>query len=73
MGPQKALALPMFHVLTGCDTVSAFTNHGKRTALITWNSFLELTEALLVKLIFHATFYSGRDYEDHRKVCHFNV
>ena len=25
-------------------------------------------KALLVKLIFHATFYSGRDYEDHRKV-----
>ena len=39
MGPQKALALPMFHVLTVCGTVSAFTNHGKRTAWVTWNSF----------------------------------
>ena len=38
---------PMFHALTGCDTVSAFTSHGKRTAWITWNSFPELTEALL--------------------------
>ena len=47
MGPQKALALTMFHTLTGCDTVSAFTSHGKRTAWITWNSFPELTEALL--------------------------
>ena len=47
MGPQKALALPMFHALTGCDTVSAFTSHEKRTAWITWNSFPELTEALL--------------------------
>ena len=47
MGPQKALALPMFHALTGCDTVSAFTSHGKRTAWITWNSFPELIEALL--------------------------
>ena len=47
MRPQKPLALPMFHALTGCDTVSAFTSHGKRTAWITWNSFAELTEALL--------------------------
>ena len=47
MGPQKALALPLFHALTNCDTVSAFTSHGKRTALITWNSFPELTETLL--------------------------
>ena len=47
MGPQKNLALTMFHTLTGCDTVSAFTSHGKRTAWITWSSFPELTEALL--------------------------
>ena len=47
MGPQKALALPMFHALTGCDTVSAVASHGKRAAWITWNSFPELTEALL--------------------------
>ena len=47
MGPQKALALPMFHALTGCDTVSAFTSYGKRTAWITWNSFPELTEVQL--------------------------
>ena len=44
IGPQKALALPMFHALTGCDTVSAFK---KKTAWVTWNSFPELTEALL--------------------------
>ena len=47
IGPQKAYALPMFHALTGCDTVSAFTGHGKKTAWVTWNSFPELTEALL--------------------------
>ena len=47
VGPQKALALPMFHALTGCDTVSAFTVMlRKRTAWITWNSFPELMEAL---------------------------
>ena len=43
MGPLKALALPTFHALTGCDTVSAFTSHGKRTAWIIWNSFPEPT------------------------------
>ena len=29
LGPEKAQALPMFHALTGCDTVSS----SKRTAL----------------------------------------
>ena len=29
LGPDKSLALPMFHALTGCDTVSAFVGHGK--------------------------------------------
>ena len=47
MGPQKALVLLMFHAKTGCDTVSAFTSHGKRTVWITWNSFPQLKEALL--------------------------
>ena len=32
LGPEKALALPMFHALTGCDTVSSFAGHGKKTA-----------------------------------------
>ena len=32
LGPEKSLALPMFHALTGCDTVSAFVGHGKKTA-----------------------------------------
>ena len=30
LGPEKALALPMFHALTGCDTVSSFAGHGKK-------------------------------------------
>jgi len=32
LGPEKAQALPMFHALTGCNTVSCFAGHGKRTA-----------------------------------------
>ena len=47
IGPQKALALPMFHALTGCNTISAFTGHRKKIAWVTWNSFPESTEALL--------------------------
>ncbi|KAG7157202.1 hypothetical protein Hamer_G010051, partial [Homarus americanus] len=31
LGPKKARALPLFHVLTGCDSVSRFSGHGKKT------------------------------------------
>ena len=44
LGLRKAQALPMFHSLTGCDTVSSFVGHGKKTAWTTWNA---LTDALL--------------------------
>ena len=47
LGPGKSLALPIFHALTGCDTVSGFIGHGKKTAWSTWNAFPELTDALL--------------------------
>ena len=46
LGPAKSMALPMFHALTGCDTVSAFAGRGKRTAWAVWESFPELTNAL---------------------------
>ena len=29
LGPSKALVLPVFHALTGCDTVLPFIGHGK--------------------------------------------
>ncbi|QQP54791.1 uncharacterized protein LOC103506659 [Caligus rogercresseyi] len=32
LGPEKARALPMFLALTGCNTVSSFARHGKKTA-----------------------------------------
>ncbi|XP_041375818.1 uncharacterized protein LOC121388518 [Gigantopelta aegis] len=35
IGEEKARALPMFHALTGYDTVSCFAGHGKKTA---WSS-----------------------------------
>jgi len=32
LGRGKACALPMFHALTGCDTISSFARRGKKTA-----------------------------------------
>ena len=43
LGPGRSRALPMFHALTGCDTVSSFVGHGKKTAWNTWNVLPELT------------------------------
>lgn len=39
----KASALPYFHALTSCDTVSSFNDRGKKTAWDTWTSFPEAT------------------------------
>ena len=47
LGPEKTCALPMFHTITGCDTVSAFVGHGKKSAWATRNSLPKLTDALL--------------------------
>ena len=48
LGREKARALPMFNALTGCDTVSSFARHGKKTAWAVWTVLPELTEALLL-------------------------
>lgn len=48
LGRDKACALPMFHALTGCNTVSSFVRHGKKTACAVWTVLPELTEALLL-------------------------
>ena len=43
---KDALVLPIFHALTGCDTVSYFSGRGKQTAWEVWKSFPSLTDAL---------------------------
>ena len=48
LGLERACALPMFHALTGCDTVSSFAGHGKKAAWSTWKSLPEMTDALLM-------------------------
>ena len=47
LGPEKACTLPVFHALTGCDTVSSFIGDGKKTVWAVWAVFPELTHALL--------------------------
>ena len=39
LGTDKASALPVFHALTGCDTVSFFGGRGKKTAWEIWKIF----------------------------------
>ena len=43
---EKATALPLFHALTGCNTVSFFAGRGKKTAWEAWKVFPRLTQAL---------------------------
>ncbi|CAB4019733.1 Hypothetical predicted protein, partial [Paramuricea clavata] len=46
LGPAKSTAMPLFHALTGCDTVSYFRGRGKKTAWDVWGIFPELTPVL---------------------------
>ncbi|KAG7161153.1 hypothetical protein Hamer_G031327, partial [Homarus americanus] len=47
LGPEKSRALPVFHAITGCDTVYASAGHSKKAAWATWNAFPEVTTAFL--------------------------
>lgn len=40
-------ALPMFHAVTGCDTVSSFFGIGKKTAFQTWGAFPAVTDSFI--------------------------
>ena len=55
LGPEKARALSMFHVLTGYDNVSSFAGHGKKTAWAVWKVLPELTYTLVVICTKHHT------------------
>ena len=43
LGPQKSIALPIFHSLTGCDTVSGFHGIGKLKAWQLWQTYDDIT------------------------------
>ena len=45
LGPEKCIALPFLHAFSGCDTVSCFAGHGKKSVWEIWNIFDEVTPA----------------------------
>lgn len=45
LGPERCIALPVFHAFTGCDTVSSFGGRGKKTAWDVWMTFDAVTQA----------------------------
>lgn len=45
LGPDRCIALPMFHAFTGCDTISCFAGRGKKTAWDTWSVYETITKA----------------------------
>ena len=45
LGPQKCIALPFVYAFSGCDTVSCFAGHGKKTVWNVWEIFDEITPA----------------------------
>ncbi|KAL8599464.1 hypothetical protein ACOMHN_029279 [Nucella lapillus] len=47
LGQLRCLALPLFHAVTGCDTMSHFLGCGKKSAWSAWLSTPELTDTLI--------------------------
>lgn len=47
MGQEKARALPIFHAITGCDTVSSFYGRGKKSAWEAMTSYELATRVFL--------------------------
>ena len=47
LGPSRYMALPLFHTITGCDTISHFLGCGKKRAGASWQNTPRLTETLL--------------------------
>ena len=45
LGSKKSNTLPMFHALSGCDTVSFFNGKGKRSAWEAWELYASVTDA----------------------------
>ena len=47
LGTSKSKSLLFFHALSGCDTVSAFRNKGKKSFFQTWEVLPEITDTFL--------------------------
>ena len=44
---REGKQLPIFHALTGCDIMSSFSGHGKKSAWAVWTAYPDLTTSLL--------------------------
>ena len=44
LGPKIASCLPIFHALTGCDTVSFFHGKGKKSCWLAWKAYEEISD-----------------------------
>ena len=47
LGKAKSRALPVFHALTGCDTVSAFRGKGKKSTWQAWQAYEDITNTFV--------------------------
>jgi hypothetical protein len=47
LGEDKARALPFFHAMSGCDTVSGFNGYGKKSFFHAWKASEQVTGAFL--------------------------
>lgn len=47
LGEAKSRALPVFHSVTGCDTVSAFKGKGKKSAWQAWQAYEQVTDTFV--------------------------
>lgn len=45
LGAEVAMAMPMFHAFTGCDTTSVFAGRGKTSAWNAWETYPQVTGA----------------------------
>ena len=62
MTPLAREGLPFFHAVTGCDTVSAFSERGKKGAYEAWKSFPQIS-ASFAHLSARPDSISGADFE----------
>lgn len=47
LGESKSRALPVFHAYSGCDTTSAFSGKGKKSAWHAWQVYDDVTETFV--------------------------
>ena len=64
IGPERCLALPMFHAMSSCDTTSGPKSNGKRLCIWwnTWNKHPEVTETFVKISQHHFQVLSGDDF-----------